>query len=152
MKHEAWGKVVANNKTTAEHAAVEERVIEMKRQQSFNPGDIVEWSPLATRGLWLVTHTSDYDDLGRVSTRHDRNTKGVVRSKYRVRHPTNIPVGKLRLKWFSGWGGYANDRMPVTVKSKEVRKLAEMEVIALASSSGARSALPITERQGYNRA
>ena len=132
-------------------AMSERKVVEMSQQPKLRCGDLVEWSPMGVRGLWKVTDVSawrDANDMGVVDFKsaYGKTTDAMANEMtdasddqiladmgFKVtRH--EVGRGKVRLEWFSGWDGYASDRMPVQVKIEEVRKLTAMEVLALASS------------------
>lgn len=119
------------------------------RQQTLRVGDLVEWAPAGERGLWRVT------DLSRQSDAADMNLSQIEQAVYDKKYGTNVnyginpceeidlrnsfgwrdvPRGKVRLEWFSGWRGYEGKAHPVCVKIKDVRILTEMETLGLAAS------------------
>jgi hypothetical protein len=112
-------------------------------------GDLVEWAPTGKRGLWLVTdldrwldpgdvdysvlEQSVYDEKYRTNPCNEVTLETGEKTNLRVRR-MNVPKGKIRLKWFSGWKGHEGKGHPVMVKIEEVTVLNEMETLGLAAS------------------
>lgn len=134
-----------------DYASLERKVFNVSRQPKLNRGDLVEWSPTGKRGLWRITDVSAWRDAADMDSASFEEAFGATTSAManemseeiddQILEEMGVKVirrevgrGKVRLEWFSGWGGYANDRAPVQVKIEEIRRLTEMEVVALAAS------------------
>jgi hypothetical protein len=122
----------------------------MERQR-MRRGDLVEWAPTGERGLWRITDLDRWGDAadadyasfekafaattekmsGEMADEVDRQILEELGVKVTYR---DVPEGKVRLEWFSGWRGYEGNALPVIVRIEEVRVLTEMEVIGLASA------------------
>lgn len=136
-----WEHELDRVRGLADYSQIEQRILMVAEQSKLKRGDLVEWSPTGQRGLWIVTDVHRYHDAAMMTPAqvkevlHDALAEGGETLVWGGRKviQRDVPRGKVRLEWWSGWGGYANDRRPVVVKIEEVQKLNAMETIALAA-------------------
>jgi hypothetical protein len=148
-----WESELDRIHALSQQSALSGKAYVVARQQSLRVGDLVEWAPTGKQGLWTVTDVSPYSDPADMNV--EEAAASVYTSKYAVnqtnpcaelpldpyerrgllgRRCHDMPRGKVRLEWFSGWRGYEGNARPVIVKKSEVRKLNEMETLGLAAS------------------
>ena len=118
----------------------------VSRQRGLKRGDLVVWAPTGKPGLWRIIYIHynldpgvvDYRTIEQSVAAANQNPCGEIELStgencgLKARY-MDIPRGKVQLEWEGGWGGYCNDRLPVTVKIEEIRLSNEMEAIALAA-------------------
>lgn len=150
----SWAKELDRIRDLQKQSKLTGKVFEVSRQEKLNRGDLVVWAPAGQPGLWRVTDVSRWQDPGEVD--YKSMEKAVAAASNRMADEMadevddniiatllaeqgitarniDVPRGKVRLEWEGGWGGWANDRLPVMVPIKDVRLANEMEALGIAA-------------------